>query len=155
MFKNILVPVDGSNFSTNAARVAVNIAEKYGSNITLLHVISYSHLPTIDPSQTSLVITEEILTGLKKQGEKILQDPLEAIGPKTVNVNMELTWGSPAQVIMEKANDKPYNLIVMGSRGRGGIAGLLLGSVSNRVSRLAACPVMIVKDDLGDHQQSI
>ncbi len=146
MFKNILVPVDGSEYSNNAVKKAVAIAEKHGSNITLLHVISYSQITNVAEGQALQVVTEAMVEGIKKVGEKILQEAREIADSKDVEVNMELTWGSPAQVILEKANSKPYDLIIMGSKGHGAISGLLLGSVSNRVTHLASCPVMVVKD---------
>ncbi|MBC7076247.1 MAG: universal stress protein [Syntrophomonadaceae bacterium] len=146
MFDNILVPVDGSDYSNNAVKKAVAIAEKYDSNITLLHVISHSQIANIVPPQTLPVVTEEMLEGLTQVGKEILEEAHKIIGPKKLNVSVELAWGSPAQVILEKANSKPYDLIIIGSRGRGGISGLLLGSVSDRVAHLASCPVMIVKD---------
>jgi nucleotide-binding universal stress UspA family protein len=64
-----------------------------------------------------------------------------------VCIETELAWGHPADVIVEKARQGGYHLIVMGSRGLGAISSLLLGSVSDRVVKLAPCPVLIVRGD--------
>jgi len=146
MFKNILVPVDGSQYSTYAAQKAVSIAQKHGSKMTLLHVINHSQLFSMGPTQSIPVISEAMIEGLNKGGERILEDTLKNIDPMTVTVETELAWGSPAKVILEKAQDKPYDLIVIGSRGLGAISRLLLGSVSERVAKMSTCPILIVKD---------
>lgn len=146
MFKKILVPVDGSRFSINAAKKAVSIAQKMGSKITLLHVVNHSQLFSLGPTQSMPVITDRMVEGLNSGGERILKDALAALNPMAVEVECELAWGSPPQVIVEKAREEKYDLIVIGSRGLSAITGLLLGSVSDRVSNLAPCPVMIVKE---------
>ncbi len=146
MFKHILVPVDGSDFSTNAARKALVIAEKHGSKVTLLHVVNNSQLFSMGPPQSLPVITDVMIEGLKSGAEKILENTLKAISPITVEVETDIEWGTPAQMIISKARSGTCDLIVMGSRGLGGISGLLLGSVSDRVAKIAPCPVMIVKD---------
>ncbi len=146
MFKNILVPVDGSHYSANAAIKAVCIAKKYGSKVKLLHVVNHSQLYSLGPAQSMPVITNTMLEALNKGGQSILEDTLKAINPLTVMVEAELAWGTPANVILEKAREKPYDLIVMGSRGLGAMLSLLQGSVSERVVKLSTCPVMIVKD---------
>ncbi|KUG02416.1 universal stress protein uspa [hydrocarbon metagenome] len=147
MFKHILVPVDGSAFSINAARRAVVIAQKHGSKITLLHVINHSQLFSMGPPQSLPVITDVMIDGFRSGAEKILADALDTISPTPVEVETELEWGTPSQVIIAKAQEGFCDLIVMGSRGLGTVSGLLLGSVSDRVAKLAPCPVMIIKDN--------
>lgn len=141
MFQEILVPVDGSKHSLNAARAAVEIAEKHGGQVTLLHVVNRSHLVTMGSPESVQAVTEAAV----ECGEKILQDTLKKVKSKTVNIEKEMVWGIPAQIILKKAKEKPYSLIVVGSRGLGQIKGFLLGSVSDQVAREASCPVLIVK----------
>lgn len=147
MFKHILVPVDGSVFSTNAARKAVVIAQKHGSDITLLHVINHSQLFSMGHPQSMPMITDAMLEGLKSGADKILTETLAAISPTSVEIKTEIEWGIPSTIIISKARDGICDLIVMGSRGLGAVSGLLLGSVSDRVAKVAPCPVMIVKDN--------
>lgn len=58
----------------------------------------------------------------------------------------ELEWGTPAQVIINLARNQACDLIVMGSRGLSKMSGLFLGSVSDRVAKVAPCPVMLIKE---------
>ena len=62
-----------------------------------------------------------------------------------IEVEPQLVSGEPAFQIVKKANEGNYQLIIMGSRGLGGIKGLMLGSVSQKVSQLSHCPVLIIK----------
>lgn len=140
MFNNILVLVDGSDFSLNAAKVGASMADKYGSKLTLMHVIGKSF------SKTTMPDLELEIAGLRAEGSQILTNALQSIGKSENEVELILSWGNPLDIILEEAGNKPYDLIVMGSRGLGTIKGLLMGSVSERVSRSVKCPVLIVKE---------
>lgn len=140
MFKNILVLVDGSDFSLNAAKVGSSMADKYSGKLTLLHVVGKSF------SKTTMPDLELEIAGLRAEGSGILTNALKAIGKSQNEVELVLSWGNPLDVILEEVEDKSYDLIVMGSRGLGTIRGLLMGSVSERVSKSVKCPVLIVKE---------
>ncbi|HZK44120.1 MAG TPA: universal stress protein [Syntrophomonadaceae bacterium] len=147
MFKHILVPVDGSIFSINAARKAVELAETLGSKITLLHVISQSHLAGVGHPQSMYIITDSMVEVLKSGADKVLEETLEAINPTSVEIKTEIGWGTPSIVIIDKTKEDNCDLIIMGNRGLGVVSGLLLGGVSSRVIKIAPCPVMIIKDN--------
>jgi nucleotide-binding universal stress UspA family protein len=140
MFNNILVLVDGSDFSLNAAKVGASMADKYDSKLTLMHVIGKSF------SKTTMPDLELEIAGLRAEGSQILTNALQSIGKSENEVELILSWGNPLDIILEETGNKPYDLIVMGSRGLGTIKGLLMGSVSERVSRSVKCPVLIVKE---------
>jgi nucleotide-binding universal stress UspA family protein len=140
MFNNILVLVDGSDFSLNAAKVGASMADKYDGKLTLMHVIGKSF------SKTTMPDLELEIAGLRAEGSQILTNALQSIGKSENEVELILSWGNPLDIILEEAGNKPYDLIVMGSRGLGTIKGLLMGSVSERVSRSVKCPVLIVKE---------
>jgi nucleotide-binding universal stress UspA family protein len=127
MFNNILVLVDGSDFSLNAAKVGASMADKYGSKLTLMHVIGKSF------SKTTMPDLELEIAGLRAEGSQILTNALQSIGKSENEVELILSWGNPLDIILEEAGNKPYDLIVMGSRGLGTIKGLLMGSVSERI----------------------
>jgi len=145
MFTKILAPVDGSQHSIKAAVKAVNIAEKYNAKVTLLHVININQLTGLGSLQTPPMITEAAVDNLKKAGDTIIHDTIKALPPTQVDIDKLTVWGTPESVIINEIASKGYDLVVMGSRGLGTIGGLLLGSVSDRVVRQAACPVLIVK----------
>lgn len=140
MFKNVLVLVDGSEFSMNAARVASSITDNYSGKLTLLHVVSKSFTKTTMPD------LEQEIAGLRSEGSEVLTNALKAIGKTENEVAAILSWGNPLDVILEEVEDRGYDLIVMGSRGLGAIKGMLMGSVSERISRSVRCPVLIVKE---------
>ncbi|NLO20445.1 MAG: universal stress protein [Syntrophomonadaceae bacterium] len=146
MFKQILVPVDGSDFATNAARKALVIAQKHDSKITLLHVVNHSQLFSMGSPQSLPVITDLMIEGVIKGAEKILEDTRQALGPSKVEIETKIEWGTPAQVIINLARNQACDLIVMGSRGLSKMSGLFLGSVSDRVTKIAPCPVMLIKE---------
>ncbi|MGE5423006.1 MAG: universal stress protein [Ignavibacteriales bacterium] len=145
MFRKILVPVDGSKIATIAARTALELAEKFGAKITLLHVISRSVGSIAGMPEALPVVTEAMIKEWQETGDLVLKNTLEALGTTDVEVETELIWGSPAAYICDKANHEGYDIIVIGSHGYGGWREWLLGSVSNRIAHQAKCPVLIVK----------
>ena len=145
MYNNILVPVDGSQYSIRAAVRAVDIAEKYQGKLTLLHVINPSQLTGLGPSQDPPPITEQMVSSLNAAGHAMIKEALDAVGDTTVEIAAEVLWGAPERVILTHVAEKKFDLIVMGSRGLGAISGLFLGSVSDRVLHRSPCPVLIVK----------
>jgi|CZCB01.1.fsa_nt_gi nucleotide-binding universal stress UspA family protein len=128
------------------------MAVKHGGMITLLHVInseSNHRSGRLRPSLKNDHSDELERAGLSLLSEvKSNLQAIQAADQSTpVCIETELAWGHPADVIVEKARQGGYHLIVMGSRGLGAISSLLLGSVSDRVVKLAPCPVLIVRGD--------
>lgn len=141
MYKKILVPLDGSHRSMAAATHAVQIASKLNSTITFFHVV-----PNITPYGGSPgTAFKAISKEFEAMGESILNDAETEFKGTNVAIEKKLAWGKPEQEICEEAREGQYDLIVIGSRGLGEIKGYLMGSVSNRVSRHAPCPVLIVR----------
>ena len=126
----ILVPVDGSRAADKALKYAINLSKNMGAKITLLHV-QESGLSRVRP---------EITRGL---GDAILSQAASKI--KDVEFDKKLESGSPGTVITQMANEKNYDLIVMGDKGHGSVRKFLLGSVSNHVLHYANRAILIVK----------
>lgn len=145
MFKNILVPIDGSKHSIMAAARAVDIAEKYQAAVTLLHVININQLTGLGVMQGPPLITEGMAENLQDAGNTIIEDTLRSLPPHSVKVDTELVWGTPERVIISQVASRAHDLVVIGSRGLSSFGGLLLGSVSDRVVHQAPCPVLVVK----------
>lgn len=158
--KNILVPVDGSKHSDKAVNLAADLAAKYGAKLTLLQVLLHGRLPDdirklsgkkgkadpgmavgagyVEPSEPPEVL-EDIADKLLARAE----ETAKAEGAK--DINKIKTGGVAAEEILENADKVNADLIVMGSRGLGGLKGLLAGSVSYKVQNLAKCSVITVK----------
>ena len=148
MIKKILIAIDGSQSAEHALNFGLDLAKKYSAEVMITTVL--------DSPEPSLVAkgmfyapnsTEEYLNQLKKFHKKILLDARNKSkknNPK-IKLSTKLLQGRPADKIVETAKDKAYDLIVIGSRGLGGIKEFVLGSVSDRVADHASCPVLIVK----------
>jgi len=146
VFKKILVPIDGSEQSTHAARIAVDIASKYESRVTLFHVaqIAADFSGMGNWPEISSEVVKKIENEWNRIGQEILEKVSQEIKSSGIDVSIELGRGNAAVEICNKAEKDEYDLIVIGSRGLGGVRATLLGSVSNRVSQMAGCPVLII-----------
>ena len=143
LFQNILVPVDLSNQSTRAFKVALDIAKKYNSKVTILSCIEVyaCHHLYYELRPNSKLMKEQIKV-VKKHFEK-----LESIAKKNhISVRSKiLTSESVANDIVTFAKSRKHDLVVIGSHGRTGFDKWLLGSVANGVSQKTKCPILIVR----------
>ena len=90
-------------------------------------------------------VTKKIEQEKKENGSMILDEPAKLFAAKNININTMLKEGEPAQTIIETASKENFDLVVMGSRGLGGLKKLMLGSVSNAVAQEVGSTAMIVK----------
>ncbi len=143
LFQNILVPVDLSNQSTRAFKVALDIAKKYNSKVIILTCIEKN---SSDHLYYSLVTSPRLLKKRIEVAKKHFEK-LESIAKKN-NVSVRskiITSSSPVNTIVTFAKSKKQDLVVIGSHGRTGFDKWLLGSVANGVSQKTKCPILIVK----------
>ncbi len=144
MFTNILVPIDGSANSYKALQYGTEIAKRFNAMLTVFHVIPLTSRTIGLTNTASVTLIESLIRELQKEGEGFLAKAKEMLEPYSILYNTEMASGVPAQEICEKASADKFDLIVIGSRGMGEVKGLLLGSVSDRVSHMAKQPVLIV-----------
>ena len=138
MFKNILLAIDGSEYSNNALPYAANMAETYRATLWLVHVFPHtSDLLGYDDY-------EKLYAKRKCAGQSILDAATELLGESPFEIRGELREGPEAESILNLAENCQADIIVMGTRGMGTLKGLLLGSVSRKVIHYANCPVMVV-----------
>ena len=138
MFKNILLAVDGSEYSHKAIEYAKSLTERYGANLWLVHV--FSHTSDLLGYQDF----EKLYAKRKSAGQAVLDSAKKILGSTTFKVHEELLEGSEAEAILTVAENHRADLIVMGTRGFGAVKGMLVGSVSRKVIHLSTCPVMVV-----------
>jgi len=143
-FYKILLAVDGSEASMEAAKYAAQIADRYKSDLIVLYVI-LSDITIFGPDNPTNVGV------LKQQGQDVLDKARKIILDSIENgdgkgIRSELI-GSPSAVsgIVGFAEKEHVDLIVIGTRGRSGFKKLLLGSVASGVVNYSHCPVLIVK----------
>ncbi len=142
MYQKILVPLDGSAKAEEALRHAINLARLTQGSITLLHVLS--ELPAyLDDGLGGAY--HQVYQDLQITGENILEKVQQKYASEGVILEGKIVWGNAAEEVCKEAKNNNYDLVVMGSRGLSEIKGFIMGSVSNRVVRHAACPVLIVR----------
>jgi len=140
MFGKILLAVDGSDHAIHSAKVAGDLARTMKSEMVRI-VVAYSPIPPSLGEPNMQIALDARL----KEAEEILQASIKAVGEIPGEIHTELLEGSPAEAIIEVANTRHSDVIVMGSRGMSTLGGLLLGSTSQKVVSHAPCPVLIVR----------
>lgn len=144
MFQKILVAVDASPAAKKAVACAQKLAKLTDAQVILVH--AYPKIPDYlgEPS-----LSETISRSLER-GEEILNALSETFESEGIHVKHEILEGPPADAILRVAAVREVDLIIMGARGLGTVASLLLGSVSQKVLAHATCPVMIVRAGSSD-----
>ena len=140
MFDKILLAVDGSEHALHAARTAADLARTMNAKDFRI-VVAYDFIPPYlgEPNM------QYAIDARMDEAKAVLEDAVKQVGKLPCEIRTELIEGSAAQAIIEVAETRKCDLIVMGSRGLGTLAGLLLGSTSQKVVAHAPCPVLIVR----------
>ncbi len=134
--RKILVPVDFSDASFDAVEVACEIASDE-SNVIVVHVLEVHE-------HHDLLANAVDESKRRNHAQEVLREAFESA--KHTLLDVEIRFGDPGSRIAELAHSRHAELIVMPSRGRTGAKRLLLGSVTERVLRLAHCPVLVLRD---------
>ena len=174
MIKTILVPTDGSDHAGKAVLLASDIAEKYGARLVILHVLQRGRLPEEIRHMAEVEhLAEPVPAGrpfaanvpassaaaLKQtRGDQSDERIHQQIGERVLGaaettareagverLESRTEQGDPVRQILEAAKREKANLIVMGCRGLSDLKGLLIGSVSHKVSQLAPCTCVTVR----------
>ncbi len=148
MYK-ILLAADGSAQSFKALDFVAQIAKPLNADVTIISVAQA--VPVIKGQngvsfEDVASLEKNIAEGMKKMAKKLLEKAEEAFLEKGLEVKTRLEKGQPADVICKIAEDENFDMVVIGSRGLGGgIKGVLLGSVSNKVVNRVGTNVIIIK----------
>ena len=135
--KKILVPLDGSRNSLRGLDTSIYLARQCGAILTGV----YSHLPPT----SELPTVREMLKKVPKEVGKYMEYAKTKAARNGVKFNYAIMNGSPEHNILKMAYSKKFDLIVIGSRGRGAAKEAFFGSVSNHVIHKSKIPVLIVK----------
>jgi universal stress protein A len=143
--KFLLVPTDFSPGADVAMNYAIDMAARERGTIHFLHVIDSDSVVTAYPD--GLLIE---LPGVREQLVEIatarLDERVERCAAVGVRASRRVAFGRAAPLIAQEASSRNVDLIVMGTHGRSGFSHFLLGSVAERVLRLAQCPVLTVRE---------
>jgi nucleotide-binding universal stress UspA family protein len=143
--KNILVPTDFSEASDAALTYGRELAGRFGATLHLLHATDNLQLAALgEPyyGETLMDLQRTIEATARKRLEELAIDS-DRSGPPTRRTAVTST--APALAIVEYARSHQIDLIVMGTHGRGPLTHLVMGSVAERVVRIAPCPVLTVR----------
>jgi nucleotide-binding universal stress UspA family protein len=140
--QGFLVPIDFSEYANQALDYAITLAGTLGARLTLLHVIQPLSLGGGDMGMT---LPFAYLQELEAEIQRSMESSLERVTAAGLEGDMVIVHGVPFHEIIETAKTQQVDLIVMGTHGRTGFQHVLLGSVAEKVVRLAPCPVLVVR----------
>jgi nucleotide-binding universal stress UspA family protein len=138
----ILVPVDGSEASLAAHRLALKAARAFGAEVILLYVVDASALDEI--CRLSGRQRPHLLAEMQESGMKLLQSLSQEAQQQGVTAGVDIQTGMPDEVILDEAIRQQVGMIVMGKIGRKRHRRSLLGSVTERILEAADLPVLVV-----------
>jgi nucleotide-binding universal stress UspA family protein len=140
---NILVPIDFSNYSEKALAYASEIAQSYNAQLQVLHIIEETMHPAFSVTGKSSIfdLVPDIKDDSRKRAEKILSNFVS----DRVKSKIFIQGGRAANDIIKFAKENSTDLIVIATHGLTGLEHMLLGSVTEKVVRMAHCPVFTVK----------
>jgi len=143
--RTILAPTDFSAHSAKALRYACGLAERFGAELHLLHVLSDFVATGPEPLMTP-VLPPEFYTESETQSQSALEKAIEPSWGKPASVQTTVRWGEIVEEIVLEAKEKSIDLVVIATHGRTGLGHVLLGSVAERIVREAPCPVLTIRD---------
>ena len=145
-FKHVLVPVDLSETSLRALRLAVGTAKASGASLTLLHVGVAPVSPMTEAwTPAASVPLVELKDQMAKEARTVLERIRREEVPTNVDARLVVREGFVPEEIVAEAKDGGHDLVVMGTHGHTGLERVLLGSVAERVIRVCPIPVLVTR----------
>ena len=140
---NILLPVDGSENSLRAVRHVIATKEWF-RDPAFVHLLNVQ-AQVVSGAVKMFISQQQLNDYYREEGMKALASARALLDPPGIEYEYHIGVGEAASTIVSYARDKHCQQIVMGSRGGGGLSGVLLGSTAIRVAQLAEVPVLLVK----------
>ncbi|MFN0064030.1 MAG: universal stress protein [Myxococcaceae bacterium] len=142
-FQKILVPTDFSKHSDDAVARAADIGHRYGASLTLLHTFQPVAYPVLEGAV--IFTPNQLADAMTQSANELEREKASAIEAGMKRVETHVLQGLPGEEIVRFAKKGAFDLIVMGSHGRTGLARVLVGSVAESVVRNAPCAVLLVR----------
>lgn len=148
MFKNILMPTDGSKLADRAIIHGINLAKSLGAKVTLLSVVPEFRM--IADESFAMPMSMQVKQRYEKEATARTEKKLATISARVTKAGLQCTSvvvssDLPYQQIIEVARKRKCDLVVMASHGRRGLTGLLLGSETVKVLTHSKIPVLVVR----------
>lgn len=150
MLKEVLLPTDGSETADKAVAFAATLLEGISCKVTLLSVVEEPVYSTfwsdgLIAPEVIMPPPEELREEMDRRAGESLKESTSPLREAGLEAETKIRFGHSAAEILQELEDGDYDMVVMGSHGRGALGGFLLGSVSDRVMHHANCPVLIVR----------
>lgn len=145
--QRFLVPIDFSEHAEQALDYAIALADKLRARLTLLHVI---HDMPIGAGDMASALPYEYMQEIEAGVQQSMEELLDRARNAGVEGEIVIVHGVPFQAILDATADRHVDLIIMGTHGRTGLRHALMGSVAEKVVRLASCPVLVTRSKDAD-----
>jgi len=145
-FKKILCPIDFSEPSYEALKVASEMAQKFSAELTVIHVVP--DIPKATPPDPSAQGTEAYLRyqrELESESKNLLRDAVRKYVAADLKVREIIETGDAAHIVSQIAEEEDADLVVVSTHGRTGWRRFVFGSVAERIVRYAQCPVLVIQ----------
>lgn len=139
--ERILVPTDFSESSKKALQYALSFARQFGAEITLVHVVESPYVA----GDFGVVDQADLRAEILARGQGAMASFVNELSLDSIIGRRLIRQGTPHQEVTELASAMNIDLIIMATHGHGGLARVLLGSTTERVTRHAPCPVLVVR----------
>lgn len=140
--QHFLVPTDFSEDAEQALAYAIALGQQLQARLTLLHVI---HDLPIGAGDMAAALPYEYMQEIETGVQQSMEGLLDRVRDAGLEGDVAIVHGVPFQAIVDAAQDRQVDLIIMGTHGRTGLPHVLLGSVAEKVVRLASCPVLVAR----------
>lgn len=150
MYKNILVPTDGSEGTMTALEHGLELAELSGATIHAVYAIDETE------SSGQIIGTDAggAIEQFREKGEEAVDKIAEKATAVGIEAHTEVMEGSPPEVILDYAEENDIDLIIMSTHGRSGVSRFLLGSVTEGVLRATDTPVLTIRRGTNDDDEN-
>lgn len=155
MFKRILVPLDGSRFSSTALKYAVDVAEHYKAQIILMQAVvpatptavPATPVGTLSPVTAELAVQSARLEDRENasKAKRYLQRKAREVSRRGIECSYRITRGDPARSIIRLCRQEKVNLVTLSSHSKGGLKRAILGSVTDQLVRESKVPVLLIR----------
>ena len=143
--KNILVPTDFSDGSAEAVRYAFDLAVSLRATLHIMHVLENPFAPGAFMEMYTPP-PPEYFTEMERTAEAKLRETVTPEQKQQVDIVLTTRLGAAASEILDRLQEEPtIDLIVMATHGRGGVARMVMGSVTDKIIRSAPCPVLTLR----------
>ena len=140
--QHILVPTDFSEYADYALDYAIELAKTLQARLTVLYVF---HISSLALGEGPPTVLDDTLKAMETNAQQRLGMALDRVQQAGIQAESVIIEGTPFQTIIETAESRNVDLIVMGTHGRTGLKHVLIGSVAEKVVRVALCPVLVTR----------